>query len=65
MGFTVDEPTYLKLKNVNIENGVVEVKVLSRIQNSTPFKQARGFIGIGFRIKENNPAFDIYQTGKW
>lgn len=30
---TVDEPTYVKLKNVNLENGIIEVKMLSKIQD--------------------------------
>lgn len=55
---TVDEPTFVKLKDVNLENGVVEVKVLSRIQNPSPFKGAQGFIGIAFRVNEDNTAFE-------
>jgi len=55
---TVDEPTYVKLKNVNFDNGAIEVKVLSRIQNPSPFEFARGFIGLAFRIKEDDSAFE-------
>jgi len=55
---TVDEPTYAKLTNLNFENGIIEVKMLSRIQNPSPFKAARGFIGIAFRINENDTAFE-------
>ena len=55
---TVDEPTYVKLKNVNFDNGVIEVKVLSRIQNPSPFEFARGFIGLAFRINEDDSAFE-------
>lgn len=62
---TVDEPTYVKLKDVTIENGVVEVKVLSRIQASSPFEAAQGFIGIAFRIDEENSAYEsIYLRPK-
>ena len=62
---TVDEPTYVKLKNVNIDNGFVEVKVLSRIQNPSPFEAARGFIGLAYRINEDNSAFEaIYLRPK-
>lgn len=62
---TVDEPTYVKLKNVDLENGVIEVKMLSRIQNPSPFEQAQGFIGLAFRIKENDSAFEaIYLRPK-
>lgn len=58
LGSTVDEPTYVKLKNVNIDNGAVEVKVLSRIQNPSPFEAARGFIGLAYRINEDDTAFE-------
>ena len=62
---TVDEPTYAKLKNVNLENGVIEVKVLARIQNPSPFEAAQGFIGLAFRISENDSAFEsIYLRPK-
>lgn len=55
---TVDEPTFVKLKGVDIENGVIEVKVLARIQNPSPFPGAQGFIGLAFRIKKDNSAFE-------
>jgi len=55
---TVDEPTYLKLKNISLENGIIEVKVLSRIQTPSPFEAARGFIGVAFRISEQDSAFE-------
>lgn len=55
---TVDEPTFVKLKGVDLENGVIEVKVLSKIQNPSPFPGAHGFIGVAFRIKEDNSAFE-------
>ena len=62
---TVDEPTYVKLNNVNFENGVIEVKVLSRIQNPSPFEFAQGFIGIAFRANEGDSAFEaIYLRPK-
>ncbi|MBK8428422.1 MAG: hypothetical protein IPL27_21785 [Lewinellaceae bacterium] len=58
MEATVDEPTYVKLKNVNFDNGTIEVKVLSRIQDPSPFENARGFIGLAFRINEDDSAFE-------
>ena len=62
---TVDEPTYVKLKNVNFDNGVIEVKMLSRIQNPSPFEFAQGFIGIAFRINDDDSAFEsIYLRPK-
>ncbi len=53
---TVDEPTYVKLKDVNFENGIIEVKVLSRLLKNAP-ELARGFIGIAFRIDDNDTRF--------
>lgn len=55
---TVDEPTFVKLKNVYLKNGVIEVKVLSTIQKPSPFASARGFIGLAYHINENDSAFE-------
>ena len=62
---TVDEPTYVKLLDVDFENGIIEVKMLSDIQNPSPFQGAAGFIGLAFRINEDNTAFEsIYLRPK-
>ncbi|WP_286770045.1 hypothetical protein [Sphingobacterium sp. 40-24] len=53
---TVDEPTYAKLKGVDFENGIIEVKVLSRLLESAP-DFARGFIGVAFHINDSNTNF--------
>ena len=55
---TVDEPTYVKLKDLDFEDGVFEVKMLSQIQNPSPFKAAQGFIGVAFRIAEQDSAYE-------
>ena len=55
---TVDQPTFMKLKNLNLANGIIEVKVLSRLQNPLPFESAQGFIGLAFRVNENNTAYE-------
>ena len=55
---TVDEPTYVKLIELDMENGSVEVKLLSKIQNPSPFQAAQGFIGLAFRISEDNSRFE-------
>ena len=55
---TVDEPTYVKLMNLDFENGVIEVKMLSQIQDPSPFQRAQGFIGVAFRISENDAEFE-------
>lgn len=58
LGATVDEPTFVKLKDCDFENGVIEVKMLSQIQNPSPFQGAQGFIGVAFRINDGNTAFE-------
>jgi len=55
---TVDEPTYVKLKGLKFKDGVFEVKMLSRIQSPSPFRGAQGFIGVAFRVAEDNSAFE-------
>jgi len=52
-----DEPTFVKLKDVNFKNGTIEVKVLSRLAHNAP-EWARGFIGLAFRIDEKNTQFE-------
>jgi hypothetical protein len=65
MAATVDAPTYVKLKKVNFKNGIIEVKVLSQIQNPSPFEAARGFIGVAFRIDRKDSAYEsIYLRPK-
>lgn len=53
----VDEPTFVKIKGVHFTNGTIEVKVLSRLLADAP-DSARGFIGIAFRINDNNTEFE-------
>lgn len=53
----VDEPTFVKIKGVNFKNGVIEVKVLSRLLKDAP-DFARGFIGIAFRINDSNTKYE-------
>ncbi len=55
---SVDGPTFVKLANTDIENGIIEVKMLSKIQVDSPFPQARGFIGLAYRIDEANTQFE-------
>ncbi len=61
---TVDQPTYVRLKNVELENGTIEVKMLSRIQDPSPFEAARGFIGLAFRINGDTAYESIYLRPK-
>jgi hypothetical protein len=55
---STDGPTYVKLTDAAIENGTIEVKMLSRIMESSPFPAARGFIGLAYRVDEENKNFD-------
>jgi len=65
LGATVDEPTYARLANVDFESGTIEVKVLSQIQNPSPFRFAQGFIGVAFRISDQDSAYEsIYLRPK-
>ncbi len=52
-----DEPTFVKVKGTDFKNGTIEVKVLSRLLKDAP-DFARGFIGIAFRINDNNSKFE-------
>ncbi|MDI1306335.1 MAG: DUF1080 domain-containing protein [bacterium] len=62
---TVDEPTYAKLTDLEFENGTIEVKMYSQIQNPSPFQSAQGFIGVAFRIDDSDKAFEsIYLRPK-
>ncbi|WP_138485172.1 hypothetical protein [Dyadobacter bucti] len=53
----VDEPTFVKLKGFDFHSGIIEVKVLSRLLKNAP-EYARGFIGVAFRIDEQNSKYE-------
>lgn len=63
---TVDEPHYARLVDLDdFENGTIEVKMYSQIQDPSLFPAAAGFIGIYFRISEADSAFEsIYLRPK-
>jgi hypothetical protein len=52
-----DEPTFAKRTETRFANGTIEVKVLSRLLKDAP-AHARGFIGVAFRINEDNSKFE-------
>jgi hypothetical protein len=52
-----DEPTFAKQAATRFTNGTIEVKVLSRLLKDAP-AHARGFIGVAFRINEDNSKFE-------
>lgn len=54
-----DENTYCKVKDISFHNGVIEVKVLSRLLPDAP-DFARGFIGITFRINKDDSSFESF-----
>ncbi|MBP1044458.1 hypothetical protein I6N95_25960 [Vagococcus sp. BWB3-3] len=54
-----DENTYAKAKNTSFHNGVIEVKVLSELLPNAP-DFAKGFIGIAFRISEDDSSFESF-----
>lgn len=54
-----DENTYVKLVDSSFHNGEIEVKMLSRLLPDAP-DFARGFIGIAFRINEEDTAFESF-----
>lgn len=54
-----DENTYAKLKNITFHNGVIEVQMLSRLLPDAP-DFARGFIGIAYRINEDDTKFESF-----
>lgn len=53
----VDQPTFIKIKGSHFRNGTIEVLVLSRLLPEAT-ELARGFIGIAFRINEDNSKFE-------
>ena len=63
---TVDEPHYARLVGLeDFENGTIEVKMYSQLQDPAPYPGIAGFIGVYFRIKEDDSAFDgIYVRPK-
>lgn len=63
---TVDEPHYARLIDVaDFENGTIEVKLYSQLKTPAPYSGIAGFIGIYFRIKEDDSAFEgIYLRPK-
>ena len=54
-----DENTYAKLVDSSFHNGIIEVKMLSRLLKDAP-DFARGFIGIAYRINEDDTKFESF-----
>ncbi|MCC9064895.1 hypothetical protein [Flavobacterium piscisymbiosum] len=52
-----DEPTYARIRDLEFTQGIIEVKVLSKILKNAP-SHARGFIGVAFHINEDDSKFE-------
>ncbi|WP_290790840.1 hypothetical protein [Flavihumibacter sp. UBA7668] len=52
-----DEPTFIRINDIDFRNGIIEVKILSRLLKNAP-EFARGFIGVAFRINDSNTRFE-------
>lgn len=53
----VDEATFVRVNDIDFRDGVIELKVLSRLlPDAKP--QDRGFIGLAFRISQRNDKFE-------
>ncbi len=53
----IDEATFVRIKDLDFKDGIIEVKVLSRLlKTASPFD--RGFIGVAYRISADNSKFD-------
>ena len=63
---TVDEPHYARLVGLeDFENGTIEVKMYSQLQTPQPYSGVAGFIGVYFRVKDDDSAFEsIYVRPK-
>jgi hypothetical protein len=63
---TVDDRHYARLLDLDdFENGTIEVKMYSQLQNPAPYPGIAGFIGLYFRIQEDDSAWEsIYVRPK-
>jgi hypothetical protein len=56
---TVDEPHYAGLVGLDdFENGTIEIKMYSQLQNPPPYSGVAGFIGVYFKIQKSDTAFE-------
>ena len=55
---SVDDRHYLKLKDFEFTDGIFEVKLLSRVLQPAPFPNSQGFIGLYFRVQQDDSAFE-------
>jgi hypothetical protein len=53
----VDEPTFVRIKDLDFQNGIIEIKILSKLLKTARHSD-RGFIGVAFRIDEKNSKYE-------
>lgn len=56
---TPDNPTFARVKGLEFRNGTIEIEVAGRPLPDAP-PEARGFIGIAFRIQDDLSAFECF-----
>lgn len=54
-----DENTYVKVNDLQFHNGIIEVKLLSRLLPDAP-DFARGFVGIVYRVNTDDSEFESF-----
>lgn len=53
------EVKFVKIDHLQFKNGIIEIEVSGKPAESSS-EQARGFVGIAFRIKEDNSKFECF-----
>jgi len=51
------EAHFIKINNMNFTDGIIEVEIAGKLAEGAN-KQARGFVGIAFRISDDNSKFE-------
>lgn len=54
-----DENTYARVIGLDFHNGVIEADIRGSLMKNA-FSEARGFVGIAFRINENDSEFECF-----
>ncbi len=54
----VDDRHFLKLMDFEFTDGICEVKLLSRVLQPAPYPNSQGFIGMYFRVQQDESAFE-------
>lgn len=54
----VDDRHFLKLTDFEFTDGIFEVKLLSRVLQPTPFPNSQGFIGMYFRVRDDDNTWE-------